>query len=147
MTDAAWDLCLLYDLRRHEIAAVASRLSDALEEDLRVNADMFDITCTTFSKNRHPNATMRALEADLAKADLTLLHLLISLYDIGMELTQGLGDFPDKVTFAEAAARRYEALCRGTLDAPILAHLLTEIKAEHALKRLLAAMQMMDLSA
>lgn len=147
MTDQAQDFCLLYDLRRHEVAEVASRLSDALDEDFRMNPDMFDITRPTISSNKHPNATMRALEANLEKADLPFLRLLTALSEIGMEASQGLGDFPDKAAFADAAGERFHLLSCGEPSAPILAHTLTEIKAEHALKRLATAIQMMELPA
>lgn len=147
MTDRAQDFCLLYDLRRHEVAAIAARLSDALDEDFRMNPDMFDITRITISANKHPNATMRALEADLERADLPFLHLLTALAEIGMEVSQGLGDFPSKAAFAEAAGERLALLSRGGLSAPVLAHSFTEIKAEHALKRLVSAIQMMELPA
>ena len=144
MTAQAQDLCLLYDLRRREIADVAARLSDALDEDHRVNADMFDITRTSFSKNQHPNATMRALEADLERADLSLLNLLTALSQIGMEAAQGLGDFSDKIAFANAAGAELAFLECQAAPAHLLAHSLTEIKAEHALKRLVTAMRYME---
>ena len=144
MNEQAQDLCLLYDLRRGEVADVALRLSDALEEDYRVNADMFDITRTTFSQNRHPNATMRALESDLERADLPLLRLLVALSQIGMEAAQGLGDFPDRAAFASAAGEEFARLERMAAPAHQLAHTLTEIKAEHALKRLGTAITYME---
>lgn len=144
MTEQAQDLCLLYDLRRREVADVAARLSDALDEDHRVNADMFDIHRIGFSQNRHPNATMRALEADLERADLPLLRLLAALSQIGMEASQGLGSFSDKVSFANAAGEELAALERQGAPAYTLAHTLTEIKAEHALKRLATALRYME---
>lgn len=136
LTDRANDLCLQYALRRGEIFNIADRFSDALEEDHRVNADMFDIHRTTFSQNKHPNATMRALEADLLKADLPLLCLLAALSDTGMEKSQGLGDLHTPEKFADSAAALYEQLMNAAPAASYLAQKLTEIKAEHALKRL-----------
>ena len=144
MTAQAQDLCLLYELRRREVIAVAQKLADALEEDRRQNADMFDITRTTFSQNRHPNATMRALEGELERADLPFLHLLSALSQMGMEASQGLADFPDRHAFADAAGEELAALERQNAPAYLLAHALTEIKAEHALKRLATAMRYME---
>lgn len=135
---------MLYDLRRREVIEVAERLSKALDEDHRVNADMFDITRVTFSSNRHANTVMRALEADLEKADLPFLHLLTALYRIGMEASQHLGDFADKTAFAAAAGEELDALTRQSTPAYVLAHTLTEIKAEHALTRLVTAIQYME---
>lgn len=146
MTDQAQDFCLQYELRRREVAGVAMRLSEALDEDRRLNSDMFDITRTTFSQNQHPNATMRALESDLERADLPFLHLLVALCEIGMEASQGLGDFPDREAFAKAAGERFAQLSNANMPAVVLAHTLTEIKAEHALKRLVTAIQHMELS-
>ena len=144
MTEQAQDLCLLYELRRREVVEIAQRLADALEEDYRQNADMFDITRTTFSQNRHPNATMRALEADFERSDLPLLRLLTALSQIGMEASQGLGDFPDKEAFANAAGQELARLEQQNAPAYLLSHSLTEIKAEHALKRLMTAIQYME---
>ena len=145
MTDQAQELCLLYDMRRREVVEVAQRFDEALEEDRRVNADMFDITRTTFSQNQHPNATMRALEADLEKADLPFLHLLIALCEIGMEVSQRLCSPSDKAEFADMAGERFDQLSQSDLPAVVLAHTLTEIKAEHALTRLVTAIRMMEL--
>ena len=145
MTEQAQDVCLLYELRRSDITEIATRLSEALSEDRRVNADMFDITRTTFSQNRHPNATMRALEAELENADLPFLQLLVALSQIGMEASQGLGDFADRDAFANAVGEELEALSRRNAPAYVLAHSLTEIKAEHALKRLSTAIRYMEM--
>ena len=136
MTDRANDFCLQYTLRRGEILQIADRLADALEEDYRVNADMFDIHRTTISQNKHPNATMRALEADLLRSDLPLLCLLVALSDTGMEKSQGLGELHTPEAFADSAAALYELLSDSRPSVPYLAQKLTEIKAEHALKRL-----------
>ena len=139
------EFCMLYALRRSDLVEIADRLRDALNEDYTKNADMFDITRTVFSQNRHPNATMRALEADLREADLTLLYLLRSLAEAGMELTQGLGGLSTPRHFAELATEIYQDLEKRAPSAPLLAQALTEIKAEHALKRLDAAITQMDL--
>ncbi|MBE6691128.1 MAG: hypothetical protein E7590_07615 [Ruminococcaceae bacterium] len=144
MTDRAGDLFLQYALKRGEILAIADRLMDALEEDHRVNADMFDIHRLTFSQNKHPNKTMRALEADLQNADLSLLCLLSALSDIGMEKTQHLRDLSDPAVFADCVAALYEELMAIRPDPPYLAQKLTEIKAEHALKRLRTAILTME---
>ena len=144
MTEQAQDLCLLYELRRREVVEVAQRLADALEEDYRQNADMFDITRTTFSQNRHPNATMRALETDFERSDLPFLRLLAALSQVGMEAGQGLGSFPDREAFANAAGQELARLEQQNAPAYLLSHSLTEIKAEHALKRLMTAIQYME---
>ena len=145
MTEQAEAFCLQYELRRREVIDIAACLADALDEDHRVNADMFDITRTTFSQSRHPNATMRELERDLEHSDLPLLLLLCALSQIGMEAVQHLAIFPDKAAFAKAAAEELEALERQNIPSYVLAHTLTEIKAEHALRRLTAAIKYMEL--
>ena len=136
MTDRANDLCLQYALRRGEILTLANRFADALDEDRRVNADMFDLTRTTISQSKHPNKTMRAIEADLQNADLPLLCLLVALCEIGMEKSQALQELDDPERFADCAAELYELLLAQSPPTPYLAQKLTEIKAEHALKRL-----------
>lgn len=138
------DLVLLYALRRSDVLEVERRFTDALDEDHLKNADMFDTTRTTFSQNRHPNATMRALEKELLEADLPLLYLLTALCDTGMELTQGLADLRSPTDFAKAVAADYEKLEKRAPSAGLLAQGLTEIKAEHAQKRLRAAILKME---
>ncbi len=144
MTDLTADFCILYALRRTDVLEVARSLDEALDEDHRQNADMFDISRTTFPKSRHPNFTMRALEEKLRNADISLLCLLSALTEAGLELTQGLADFSDTDDFAKTAADIYENLQKRDPSAGLLAQRLTEIKAEHARKRLLAAMEQMD---
>lgn len=144
MKEATQDLCLQYALRRTDVLAIVRHYEDALDEDYVKNADMFDVTRTTFSQSKHPNATMRALEKDLLESDLPLLCLLAALTDLGMELTQGLCHFSTPLDFADAVGERYAQLMRATPSAPLLAQHLTEIKAEHALKRLKSAVCMMD---
>lgn len=142
--DTAQDIYLQYALRRGEILAIADRFADALEEDRHHNADMFDTRRLTFSKNQHPNRTMRALESDLQKADAPLLCLLSALSKTGMELVQHLADFPSPTAFAVAAGEQFALLSAKNPPAAHLARELTEIKAEHALRRLTAAIRMLD---
>lgn len=144
MTDRASDLCLQYALRRGEILRLSDRFADALDEDRRCNADMFDLTRTTFSQNKHPNKTMREIEADLQNADLPLLCMLVALSEIGMEKSQALQDLSDPDRFADCAAAVYEQLLAQSPSLPYLAQKLTEIKAEHALKRLKTAILSME---
>ena len=138
------DLLLLYALRRADILEIERRFTDALDEDHVKNADMFDTSRTTFSQNRHPNATMRALEKELLEADLPFLYLLTALCDAGMELTQGLAALHIPEDFAKAAAAYYGELEKRAPSAGLLAQGLTEIKAEHAQKRLRAAISQME---
>lgn len=138
------DFCLQYSLYRSRIREIRDRLHDALDEDYVKNADMFDVTRTAFPTSKHPNATMRALEKDLLAADTAFLYLLSALTDLGMEVTQGLVDTADPAALAKIAAESYENLQKRTPSAAFLAQSLTEIKAEHALKRLSAAIQIMD---
>ena len=144
MTDRANELFLQYALRRSEILTISGRFADALDEDRRVNADMFDLTRTTISKNKHPNKTMRAIEADLQNADLPLLCLLVALSETGMEKSQSLRELSDPDAFADCAAELYELLLAQSPSIPYLAQKLTEIKAEHALKRLKTAILSLD---
>ena len=142
--DHTQELYLQYALRRQEIRQIAWRLADALDEDRIKNADMFDINRTVFPENKHPNATMRTLEKDLCNTDLSLLALLVSLCELGMELTQGLADFEKPHSFAAAVGERYAQLLQSAPPTPRLAGQLTEIKAQHVLKRLTAAIQKIE---
>lgn len=144
MTDATLDFYLLYKIHRHEITAIARRLHDALDEDHLKNADMFDITRTAFPTSKHPNATMRTLEKELCAAEPLFLYLLFSLTELGMEITQGLVATDSPESLARIAAETYRDLQKRAPSAAFLAQSLTEIKAEHALKRLSAAMRIMD---
>lgn len=135
--------CMQYMLRREEVYRVADVFAEALEEDHRVNADMFDITKTTFSQNPHANATMRALEDELATRDLPFLCLLFALLRTGADLVLDLADFETPVAFAEAAAAEYAAAEVRYTDAAYLAEELTAPKAEHQTKRLRAAISQM----
>ncbi len=138
------ELGMQYMLRRAEVAEVADTLAEALDEDLRENADMFDRTRTTFSGNPHPNATMRTLERALAARDLPFLHLLSALLLVGGDLVLGLCDFSTPADFVSAVAAEYALLEEKEQDAVHLARRLTEPKAEHQQKRLRAAMREME---
>ena len=135
--------CMQYMLRREEVYRVADRFADALDEDHRVNADMFDVTKLTFSNNPHANATMRALEDELATRDLPFLCLLAALIRTGADLVLGLADFDSPMAFADAAAAEFEAAEARYTDATRLAEELTAPKAEHQTKRLRAAITQM----
>lgn len=138
--------CMQYMMRREEIDRVADVFSEALDEDHRVNADMFDITRMTFSQNPHANATMRALEDDLATRDLPFLCLLAALLRTGADLVLDLADFETPMAFADAAAAEFVAAEARYTDAAGLAEELTAPKAEHQTKRLCAAIaQMRDI--
>ena len=138
------DFCMQYLLRRPDIEAVAKAFAAALEEDHRVNADMFDTTSTVITGNRHANGTMRALEKRLAASDLPLLRLLSSLILVGADVCMGLADFADAAAFAGAAAEEFAGFERRGEDAPRLAAGLTVPKAEHQVRRLRTAMEWMD---
>ncbi len=129
------ELCMQYMLRRHEVDALADAYADALEEDHLKNAEMFDLTRTTFSSNLHPNGRMRELEAELAARDLPLLHLLSALLSVGTDLVLGLADFGNAEALFAALAAEYTR-AEQIEDTAVLAHRLTEPKAEHQLKRL-----------
>ena len=139
------EFCLQYTLSRARICEISDRLRDALDEDYVKNADMFDVTRTAFPTSKHPNDTMRALEKDLLTASPDLLYLLSALTDLGMEVTQGLVDTTDPEALVKIAAETYENLQKRAPSTAFLAQELTEIKAEHALKRLDAAIRIMDL--
>lgn len=130
-----FELYMQYMLRRCEVDALADAFADALEEDYRTNADMFDRTRTTFSPNLHPNGKMRELEAMLGARDLPFLHLLSALLSVGTDLVLGLADFRDPQELLAALAAEH-AYAERVEDAAVLAHRLTEPKAEHQLKRL-----------
>ena len=139
------EFCLQYTLSRARICEIRNRLRDALDEDYVKNADMFDVTRTAFPTSKHPNDTMRALEKDLLTASPDLLYLLSALTDLGMEVTQGLVGTTDPEALVKIAAETYENLQKRAPSTAFLAQELTEIKAEHALKRLDAAIRIMDL--
>ena len=135
--------CMQYMMRRDEVYHVADAFSDALEEDHQKNADMFDVGKMTFSNNPHPNATMRALEQELADKDLPFLHLLFALLRVGADLVLALADFETPADFANVAAEEFAVAKVRYTDAAYLASELTAPKAEHQLKRLRAAITQM----
>ena len=143
MQENTKELCLLFVMRQNEIEDVVARYADAYDEDLVKNADMFDVTRLTFSDNKHPNRTMRVLEDDLREADPTLLYLLTALCNVGADLILYPEDFASCFEFADAVATEYTRLSQRTPAATRLAQQLTEIKAEHAHKRLSRAVDMM----
>ena len=144
MTEQATLFCMQYRLRRGEVLEIAEAFELALDEDRRVNADMFDVTRVTFSKNPHANATMRALEARLGESDLSLLCLLFALLRVGADLSLGLADFGDATSFFEACAEEYARCEVRYTDAAYLARELTTPKAEHQKKRLATALRVME---
>ncbi|MBQ8356485.1 MAG: hypothetical protein IJX39_01595 [Clostridia bacterium] len=144
MNDKTRGFCLQYALRRTEILRIADRFADALDEDRTQNADMFDTARTAFSASRHPNATMRALEEEFRTADETLLCLLVALCDAGMELVLALSPISSPTAFAEMASDIFDRLEQERQPSPRMAQKLTEIKAEHAVRRLNAAITQMN---
>ena len=137
------DLCLLFAMHQNEIEDVITRYADAYDEDLVKNADMFDTTRLTFSDNKHPNRTMRVLEDDLREAEPTLLYLLSALSEVGRDLILYPEDFASCFEFADAVSTEYARMTAQRPGAPRLAQQLTEIKAEHAHKRLSKAAEML----
>ncbi len=135
--------CMQYMMRREEIYRVADTFAEALDEDHRVNADMFDVTKLTFSQSPHANATMRALEEELATRDLPFLCLLAALLRAGTDLVLDLADFDTPMAFADAAASEFAVAEARYTDAAFLAEELTAPKAEHQVKRLRAAITQM----
>ena len=143
MNELTQEFCLQYTLRRGQIREIAQRYRDAFDEDLTCNADMFDITRTTFSQSKHPNRVMRELEKDLREGDAPLLCMLCAMLELGMEQAQGLADLSPG-EFASEAALLCHRLRQQAPPAGLLAQRLTEIKSQHAQKRLSIAMHMMD---
>ncbi len=135
--------CMQYMMRREEVCRVADIFAKALDEDHRVNADMFDVKRTTFSDNPHANATMRALEEELAARDLSFLCLLAALLRAGADFVLDLADFETPMAFADAAAHEFAIAEARYTDAGYLASELTAPKAEHQVKRLRAAIAQM----
>ena len=130
------EIYLQYVFLRDKIEGVLSALAEAHEEDLRENADMFDITRDTFSGKMHPNERLRALERQLADEDEEFLLFLTALIDAGMELSQGLAHADSPRELSELIAAIYSEHAAQELSAPVLAHRLTEPKAGLLLKRL-----------
>ncbi len=135
--------CMQYALRRAEVAEIAARYAEALEEDRRENPDMFDPARSGFvglSGNLHPNATMRALEQRLCDSDPSLLCLLRSLLLVGADLLLDPRDFPTPADVISACAVELDRLERREQTPSYLAQALTEVKAEHQCKRLAAVL-------
>ena len=130
------EIYLQYVFLRDKIEGVLSALAEAHEEDLRENADMFDITRDTFSGKMHPNERLRALERELADEDEEYLLFLSALVEAGMELTQGLADADSARELAALISTIRAELAAKELSAPVLAHRLTEPKAGLLQKRL-----------
>jgi hypothetical protein len=122
-------------ISREELFALERDLEEALAEDHRENADMFDIHAHGFSDKKHPNKTMRRLEARLADGDADFLCLLSALLELGMEILCG-ESFDSPAAFLRAAAQVYEAQQARFAGAAYLAADLTTPKAEHQLRRL-----------
>ena len=131
MTEREQEFRMLLSLRRHEAERVLERVREALEEDLRENAEMFDITRTDFSQNLHPNNTMRALEKELAERDEPFLCLLLALRGAGMEESLGLCERSTYAQRVSRAAFEYTERIASGGSAQYLAHEFTEGKAHN----------------
>lgn len=138
MTPRAADFLMLCRLRQSELDRICDRFANALDEDRVKNAEMFDTSRTDFSKNQHPNDTMREIEAELLAGDVRLPMLLSALSDTAMEILLGLAP-ADVEDFFESAAALFEQI---EAQHPTLGHLaqkLTEIKPQYAVARLALA--------
>lgn len=140
MTQEGELFCIQVALRERELDEVARSFERAYEEDLRENADMFDIKRLTFSQNLHKNATMRALEDELAQKDLAFLQLLGALLAIGRDLVLGLADLTDRAELLSALSAELAAISARGAEPCLLAQEITTVKAEHQRKRLCAVM-------
>ena len=138
------EIYLQYVFLRDKIEGVLSALAEAHEEDLRENADMFDITRDTFSGKMHPNLRLRALEDELGDEDEEFLLFLTALIDAGMELSQGLAHADSPRELSELVATIYRELAVQELSAPVLAHRLTERKAGITHRRLSLAVRILS---
>ena len=143
MSEQAELFSMQYMMRKAELLWVSDTLEEALAEDHRVNADMFDITRLTFSDNPHANATMRKLESDLAEKDPLFLNVLASLLAVGADLVLALADFEGPMDFLEAVAEEFARREERGCESVFVAAQITAVKAEHQLKRLHAAMDQM----
>ena len=130
------EVYLQYAFLRRKLEGVLDALAEAHEEDLTQNADMFDTTRETFSGKMHPNARLRALEAELAGEGEEYLLFLTALIEAGMELSQGLAHAEDRQGLCALIAEIYVERAGEKLSAPVLAHRLTEPKAGLLLARL-----------
>ena len=138
------EVYLQYVFLRNKLEDVLAAFAEAHEEDLRENADMFDITRDTFSGKMHPNERLRALERQLADEDEEYLLFLLALTDAGMELSQGLARADSPRELAALVAAIYGEPATKKLSAPVLAHRLTEPKAGLSLKRLSLALRILS---
>ena len=138
------ELLLQFSLFGTKIRTVLGRFEDALYEDHTENADMFDRTRVNFSTNMHPNRTLRALEDELIEESEDLLYLLAALLETGKEALLGLADYDTPESFAEGVALVDGELRALELSKKALAHRITEIKAEHSVKRLGFALKMLS---
>ena len=139
MNAQATELYYQYLLRRGEVEQLERELQEALDEDHRENADMFDIHAKGFSGREHPNKTMRRLEARLSELDGDFLCLIAALFELGMEILYG-EEFETPQGFVNALCEVYEMQRTHFRSAPILAADLTTPKAEHQLRRLRASL-------
>ena len=136
MTFEGTELLIQFSLFGGKIRTVLGRFEDALYEDRTENAEMFDRTRETFSTNMHPNRTLRALEDDLEKESEDFLYLLAALLETGKEATLGLADYETPDRFAEGVATVLRELRTRNFSEKALAHRITEVKAEHSVRRL-----------
>lgn len=137
------EVYLQYALCRERIDGVLSALAEAHDEDLALNADMFDTASESFSCKMHPNARLRALEAELAGEDEEYLLFLTALTEAGMELSLGLATAGDVRTFCALVAAICDEQAAKKLSVPVLAHRLTEPKAGLLFSRLSLAVRML----
>ena len=135
------ELLIQFSLVKAKIHTVLSRFEDALREDHIENADMFDRTRKTFSSNLHPNRTLRTLETDLEKEGEDFLYLLAALLEAGKEATLGLADYDTPERFAQGTCVIMAELRARDFSERSLAHLITEVKAEHSVVRLAFALE------
>lgn len=137
------EVYLQYAFCRERIDGVLSALAAAHDEDLTLNADMFDTASESFSGKMHPNARLRALESALADEDEAYLLFLTALIEAGMELSQGLAAAENTLDFCALVAAIYKEEAAKNLSAPVLAHRLTEPKAGLLFSRLSLAVRML----
>ena len=143
MNAQATGLYYQYLLRRDDVLQVQCELEEALAEDHRENADMFDIHAKGFTGKKHPNKTMRRLEARLAQMDGDFLCLLAALFELGMELSCG-EEFDTPQDIANTLAEVYGGQQARFHSAAYLAADLTTPKAQHQLGRLQASLALLQ---
>ena len=143
MKPTAQEFYLQFLFYRTRIDEVLATLEEAHREDLSQNADMFDITRETFSGRLHPNATLRALEAELADQEEDFLLFLASLLEGGIELQLG-AQLESTKEFCGVAAEIFGELSAQRFSAPVLAHRITEPRADLLQKRLSLALRLLS---